>query len=1094
MPLIDHQGNPMVFSDKLKPVTQVDDPTAFDRSFPLISAALKTGNPYMALLSQQADIPEIYNQRYQSPDSVRPLEPGFDPVEQANAIGMGEDVVWLTQAKDQEQFDRLVAFINKGKKRNQIVQEAGFFGFPFVVAASLADPLIVAPAGAARKGFTMTKRMAMYAGGLATLQEGVFHLADPNRTGTESLVTISALTLVGGILGKTLDNMAAGLEPSSLKSMQKMADELDDRARWPEIVVKSPEGTSILTSKVDDSGNVIFTHDSWELARKGRGEGTEIGRPKRAVGGVEQNFREFSESVRQRTSASEATRATSETMNDAGFVSERAARGEVAHQSVESKAQRWRLQVLGGSMENRINHYVRYRNRLSGIEDTGGGRFAAAKIGLDDKIRGAKQQVESYAAGDITLRGAAKSAFTRVDDALTEAQFNEQVGIAVARAGAHEIPEVAEAAIFNAKHVFGDVFDEAVKVGLIDKSKVALNKSKAYLHRVYLSEKIMAEPERWDDMVREQLTAAIRAGEAAEAGRLKDIGKAATELTSEEIDKIVIGIRETITNSSVGRANYETISDMLKAELGVTVRGPLQDRTLGFIDDEILLSGGWLDTNIDTINRQYLRAVIPDVELHREFGSVNLKDQLDLIELDWDTRIKNRFINDPKKAGETDEVYKKRIAKFKKEMDKEKKRDLDGIMAGRDLVRGTYKSSANPNSLAIRTLEQMRNYNSIRLMGGAMISSMADLARASTVHGWKNAFGTGTALLKDGMQGIKMQADDARISGVFFEMLVDTRGNSMYEIADNFARGNAFERGLRSAVSTSMIANGLAPWNHAMKQWSHGVVSSKMLNTFVDFAKTGVAPTGRDLEAMLDLGISLEDAVAIAKKWKAHGASHRGVKIAQMGKWGNDAEATRLRNLFATAIAKDVDRVIITPGKLDKPLWMNKDIAKTILQFKSFAFAATNRALLSGLQNADQRTMNGWALAVALGMGVYASKQWLNDRPMGSLDDFVINGIDRAGVLGILADGHNTIERFTGWGIPRVFGADATTRYGHVGDIGVFAGASAGGVVDGLRVLLSPLDGKMSKGEWRSHQNMFPPSKFWYVQKMSNAIGEIVTQ
>ena len=71
--------------------------------------------------------------------------------------------------------------------------------------------------------------------------------------------------------------------------------------------------------------------------------------------------------------------------------------------------------------------------------------------------------------------------------------------------------------------------------------------------------------------------------------------------------------------------------------------------------------------------------------------------------------------------------------------------------------------------------------------------------------------------------------------------------------------------------------------------------------------------------------------------------------MANTAEWTDDAA----KQSFGAALNKDINVTIVTPGKGDTPLFMNYELASTIVQFKKFAMAATQRMLLRGMQEKD---------------------------------------------------------------------------------------------------------------------------------------------
>jgi hypothetical protein len=90
-----------------------------------------------------------------------------------------------------------------------------------------------------------------------------------------------------------------------------------------------------------------------------------------------------------------------------------------------------------------------------------------------------------------------------------------------------------------------------------------------------------------------------------------------------------------------------------------------------------------------------------------------------------------------------------------------------------------------------------------------------------------------------------------------------------------------------------------------------------------------------------------------------------------------------------------------------------------LLQFKSFAFSATQKMMIAGLQQRDSAALNGALLSVVLGGIVYMLKGELAGKPAvvpKSLDDpnwasFMGEAFDRSGLLGVLQEGNNLVEK-----------------------------------------------------------------------------------
>ncbi|TJX07198.1 MAG: hypothetical protein E5X43_01925 [Mesorhizobium sp.] len=97
--------------------------------------------------------------------------------------------------------------------------------------------------------------------------------------------------------------------------------------------------------------------------------------------------------------------------------------------------------------------------------------------------------------------------------------------------------------------------------------------------------------------------------------------------------------------------------------------------------------------------------------------------------------------------------------------------------------------------------------------------------------------------------------------------------------------------------------------------------------------------------------------------------------MAKAGDW-DDAGA---REAFRTAVVREVDRTIVTPGQ-GRPLWMSTELGKTVGQFKGFAISSMQKTMLAGFQQRDAATLNGVMLSLGLGAVTYWAKETVAGR------------------------------------------------------------------------------------------------------------------
>jgi hypothetical protein len=207
------------------------------------------------------------------------------------------------------------------------------------------------------------------------------------------------------------------------------------------------------------------------------------------------------------------------------------------------------------------------------------------------------------------------------------------------------------------------------------------------------------------------------------------------------------------------------------------------------------------------------------------------------------------------------------------------------------------------------------------------------------------------------------------------------------------------------------------------------------------------------------------------------------------GQW-DDLEAIKL---FRAALARDVDRIIVTPGVGDKPLWLSQEWGKTIGQFTSFFFSAQQRVLMSGLQRHDLAVLNGTVFSVALGIAIAAIKAKQNNRELSTdPEDLIVEGIDRSGITGWLFSANNIVEKLSRgtMGFSRLLGKEPMSRYASRGIAESLFGPSIGTINR-----IGKVTGAHSTGDWRrsdvrAFRRLIPFQNLFYLRGVFDAAEE----
>lgn len=602
-------------------------------------------------------------------------------------------------------------------------------------------------------------------------------------------------------------------------------------------------------------------------------------------------------------------------------------------------------------------------------------------------------------------------------------QFKEEVARASRRMDTHEIPEVAEAAKAGRRLILDPLKDEAVDLKLLPEG-VKPETAPSYLTRVYDLEAITRNR-----------NAAIR----GVADWFEVSGRADEGLTRLDYMDDATELIDTILHASPLRTAYDVVPD---------VRGPLKERTLN-IPDEVLDQLGMLENDYERVLRIYTRTMAADVELARAFGRPDMRDQLGFrgpdgnvkgsIETSYE-RLQQRTPDGPGQIKVADRMA----------------RDLSDVAAVRDRLRGTYKTPSNPNSRLVRLGRNVRTFNLITRLGGMTVTASSDVARvALAAGGFGKMLKKGVVPLITNLKDFKVGMKEMRRAAIGLDMDLDTRSMAMNDVFEDFGRYSKFERGMQFAGEKFGIVSGMSPWNAFWKQFSGVMVQGRMLEAI----KGDSTPAMRT--RLRELGVGAEMQTRIKALFDKHGVKKGDLWIANAEAWteglsGRSLErAKEARRIWRAALAKEVDRHIITPGQ-EKPLWMSTEWGKQAGQFKSFIFASMSRATIKGLQDRDAATAQAAIMGVGIGMMTYYVKSKLAGKePSTNPAKWVVEGIDYSGLTGWLMEANNMSEKFSGGrvGINRLIGEEQATRYASRGKLAAIGGPTAGLIEDAGQIV-----------------------------------------
>lgn len=675
--------------------------------------------------------------------------------------------------------------------------------------------------------------------------------------------------------------------------------------------------------------------------------------------------------------------------------------------------------------------------------------------------------------------------------------FYDQVSLAMIKGDISDIPEVQKTAQFFRKNLFDPLKEEAIKVGILSPD-VDVKTATSYLMRMYNHKKIIGKQKEFKDLIfraaKNKLIPELKVKLPKKLKTPKDVEKAIEKIDSkliktkenseaynklideklslliakgdeQAIDDYAERIADSVYDNIIGVDRNTTT---LPYDTKIIARGPAKERTLTFVSDEELRP--FLETDITQIAKAYNKVMATDIVLKRKFGDVNLEPQI----------------------KEVQNEYSELIAKAKTEkqaikLQKEQEETIRILKALKDILRGNYGRPENPDSFLVKAGQISRMHNYVTKLGGVTISSFTDVARPIMVHGMERVFGKGLKNLVANLEGIKLSVKDAKEAGQLFEAITHHRAYALADMGNPYSSASNFEMAVDTLATNFSKANLLDFWNNYQKAFASVVTQQRLLDNIQNFSKL----KKNEKAYMALLGIDASNIGKLQEQVSKFSFKSENMPIANLEKW-TDEEALRL---YKNALNTDVDRTIVTKGAGDVPLLQNTELGKTILQFKSFAFAANQQVLIAGLQQADAAALSGIITALTAGMLVYHLKAKIAGRETSDNPKILISeALDRSGLLPILME-MNGVADMMGVGVSSITGSQPLSRYASRNKYSSLFGPTFGGTgMDAIIISQALAKGEITESDAKAIRRNIPAQNLFYIRGLFDELEKKMAQ
>lgn len=624
---------------------------------------------------------------------------------------------------------------------------------------------------------------------------------------------------------------------------------------------------------------------------------------------------------------------------------------------------------------------------------------------------------------------------------LSKADFNEEIFMTLTRGGKSEIQEAA-AASAQYRKLYTKYGDEGIESGLFKDAEAITSKRDTYVPQKVDEAMVARYPAEFQQILVEKIKGDYA---LAAKGNKARIYEDAVEFKDDsffqdlaaDIHRNITGTKSADIVEGVGFTTKPSYAKNRKLDFDYDT--PLGKRFLKF-----------LDKDVEGLTRNYVNTVSRRSKLVKRFSEDFLDDDIksrksEVVQAISDDfkKLKAKAIDDPKKFAA---------------LAKQEEKTLNDVFGLRDRLLGTYGYSMNPNSWAYRAQKQAKQYNMVTMLGDVTASSTPDLGKLIAEAGFTKFATRGMAPLikalvsKDFRKYLAENFTEASrlLSGV--EFVQGGRVASISDVMDDFGKHTKFERAADKVSQKAISATGIRHWNAALKQIASTIISENMIDAMKALRKGKATP--KQVSNLARSGISLEDAAEIFKHIEKHGVKQGKITIPNIAKW-EGPRAASLGKLYASALRKDMDRVIVTPGIATTPLWMSKNGLTLFGQFQSFGFSSMQKTFVPMVQDFDANTVQGLTFMIGMGTLVAAYKRAASGRQMPDAATLIQEGVDRSGVTGWLMDVNNRLEKISQGkvGISGILGTNSESKYYGHGSAAVLGPTS--GQIDNLMGIAS---------------------------------------
>jgi hypothetical protein len=408
----------------------------------------------------------------------------------------------------------------------------------------------------------------------------------------------------------------------------------------------------------------------------------------------------------------------------------------------------------------------------------------------------------------------------------------------------------------------------------------------------------------------------------------------------------------------------------------------------------------YIETSATAMVGRYIRQTAPRLELAKKFGGeFDMATAID----DLMEKIDDHFLGGP--SANASGVGPSGVPSHQalKDAAAERTRVRQQIEQLRDITLGVYPRGRDPLAWDVRTVQTLKNYQILTLMGKVVSSALGDVAGVVLRERWGPLF-RGTMDLIQNRQMFRLSRAEIEDFGEAAETVLGERNAAIADYDVEQMGRTWIERKSQNLTGLMFQLNGLNAWTSLIKTWHSAVAMSRIAKDARAWVDGSIGPGDAGVNDLRALGINKDTAAAIVAQLDVHGQKANSLVLPRLAQWTDNTAADHFRAAMSVTLRSGT----VTPGAAERLSVQYTNIGGLAMQFMSFPISAQKRIMMAGLQRKDASTAQAIVSGIALGFFIDFIRSPHNDTR--SWDERLLAAVDRSGLTGVLFSANNLIE------------------------------------------------------------------------------------